>query len=889
MKQHCCDIRRLDVLRAAGNPAVNAIEYLEVMDRMAPAGVPRQRTLLVRLLQPGFVPTPAQILIEGGERIRSVGVVWAAMADALPALPQPGEPLAPAADAAFVAAVAAMADDLGRTLVIRTDSEGDFSRYTLRFTSAPGAGTPPAGFDPVLSRVAFSFKVECPTDFDCADERLCPPEPREQPAIDYLAKDYPGLRRLMLDRLSLLTPGWTERSAADLGITLVELLAYAADNLSYRQDAVANEAYLGTARKRVSVRRHARLVDYRMHDGCNARAFVQVQVRGGGFVLARGSALWTRTTGVQPGLLRSLPESLAERRLRESHALVFETARTQTLDERCNRMLFHTWGDAGCCLPLGSTAATLRGRPPLAVGDVLVLEEESSPTTDDDEAARADADRSRRWAVRLTRVDAELVDPSGGLFDNPPNALPLELTGIEWDRADALPFALCLSTTDHPGRVISVASGNQVLADHGQTLASETLPEVPAATRRYAPAQQRADRCETTPPLPVPLRYRPALAAMPVTQGFDLEDLLRRLPDQADDPDRDDRFWPASLLLPLDVRHATPRATLQRQGDDKTWHAVTDLLGSGPTGTQFVVEVEHDGRARLRFGDDRHGLRPNEGDVFSARYRVGNGSAGNVGAEALAHLLIDPAVYSANAPDAPLPDANRVIAVRNAMAAVGGTDAEDVEVVRRDAPEAFRTQERAVTAADYAAAAERSGEVQRAAASFRWTGSWHTVFVTADRPGGAEVDAPFERRLRRHLERFRMAGYDLEVDAPRCVPLEVTLHICVAPGHFRAPVLRAVKNRLSSQRQADGSLGLFHPDNFSFGEPVYLSRIVAAAQAVEGVEAVRVERFGRQGDPSPLPLQQGFVGIGRLEVAQLANNPNFRERGVLTLVAGGGQ
>jgi hypothetical protein len=552
-------------------------------------------------------------------------------------------------------------------------------------------------------------------------------------------------------------------------------------------------------------------------------------------------------------------------------------------------MLFHTWGDAGCCLPLGSTQATLRGRPPLAVGDVLVLEEESSPTTDDDEAARADADRSRRWAVRLTRVDAERVDPSGGLFDNPPNALPVELTGIEWDRADALPFALCLGTTEHPGRVISIASGNQVLADHGQTLATEMLPAVPAATRRYAAAARRAERCATPEPLPVPVRFRPALAGSPVTQGFDLATLLRPLPDQHGAPEGQGFFWPASLLLPLDVRHATARATLQRQGRPETWHAVADLLGSGPTGTQFVVEVEHDGRARLRFGDDRHGLRPNEGDVFTARYRVGNGVAGNVGAEALAHVLIDAAVYSDNAPGEPLPDAARVIAVRNAMAAAGGTDAEDVEVVRRDAPEAFRTQERAVTAADYSAAAERSGEVQRAAATFRWTGSWHTVFVTADRPGGAEVDAPFERRLRRHLERFRMAGYDLEVDAPRNVPLDLALHICVAPGYFRAPVLRAVKNRLSSQRLGDGTLGLFHADNFSFGEPVYLSRIVAAAQAVEGVEAVRVDRFGRHGDTSPVPLQQGFVSIERLEIAQLANNPNFRERGVLTLVAGGGQ
>ena len=63
----------------------------------------------------------------------------------------------------------------------------------------------------------------------------------------------------------------------DIGVALVEVLAYVGDYLSYYQDAVATEAYLDTARQRISVRRHARLVDYRMHEGCNARAWVTVE------------------------------------------------------------------------------------------------------------------------------------------------------------------------------------------------------------------------------------------------------------------------------------------------------------------------------------------------------------------------------------------------------------------------------------------------------------------------------------------------------------------------------------------------------------------------------------------------------------------------------------
>ena len=110
-------------------------------------------------------------------------------------------------------------------------------------------------------------------------------EPETPPEINYLAKDYAGFRRLLLDHLSLWLPDWNEEHPADLGHALVEVLAYAADHLSYYQDAVATEAYLGTARLRRSVKRHVRLLDYAWHEGCNARVWVQVQVEGGKTVL----------------------------------------------------------------------------------------------------------------------------------------------------------------------------------------------------------------------------------------------------------------------------------------------------------------------------------------------------------------------------------------------------------------------------------------------------------------------------------------------------------------------------------------------------------------------------------------------------------------------------
>src|SRR5207248_6109937 len=151
------------------------------------------------------------------------------------------------------------------------------------------------------------------------------------------------------------------------------------------------------------------------------------------------------------------------------------------------------------------------------------------------------------------------------------------------------------------------------------------------------------------------------------------------------------------------------------------------------------------------------------------------------------------------------------------------------------------------TEPDYAEVAQRHVGVQRAAATFRWTGSWHTVFLTLDRLGGELVDANFRDDVRDFVERFRMAGYDLDVDAPRFVSLDVQLAVCVKPDYFRSEVTAALLEVFSNRVLPDGSLGVFHPDNFSFGQTVYLSRLYAAAQAVDGVESVEVKVFGRLG------------------------------------------
>jgi hypothetical protein len=1096
MIYRCCNENRKAAVRL--NPARNGIDYLEVLDGDAPAGVPRQQTLLIHCLNPlssSLTVGPTNVGIEGGESIKAIAIDWVIAASAIDNTKPPDV-------AALLPVVSALANK-ANVLVVRTHVTGDFSTYRLRLVAdAAHAATDPfavtdvlPGFDPQLAEVEFCFKVECGPDFDCAPVAHCSTPEASPPPINYLAKDYGSFRTLLLDRIRQLLPGWGAASEADPGIALAELIAYVGDHLSYQQDAVATEAYLQTARRRVSLRRHALLVDYRVQDGCNARAFIQLGVQADPGIPVFLDRLTTRFCAFAPGM----PASLAPGAGAEEAALllgmrVFEPMHDAVLYGEHDELHFYTWGDTGCCLPKGATEATLLGSyPKLQVGDVLIFQEMIGPKTGNP----ADADVRRRCAVRLTGVATK--DGAGELLIDPLfkdlKGNPIQVTEIQWTASDALPFPLCISSTylDAAGdrqslTDVSVAFGNVVLADHGLTIVNRPLEAVPSPRLRYPP-DPAADRCQPARPAWLPTRYRPAVPDRPITQAVPLATValpgagapsttglvklagtvvlddangfaclrlnptdpagwpayfgVRASPNAANpanfdltvvysppggaggihaqvavekitnlslapaDPNfvaarvnasssllavpssyaapagplsgfvaaptmlssttsvdlvdlgsppvhfltlvpRDPPQWrpmfgitaqptgshqfdlavvydpaaggvgvalpvtverfagltlddaagqiaassslirvqgfaqapDASLsahqLLNVDPRQASPAIALVGTANQRatTWTPKRDLLESGESDPAFAVEMESDGTSTLRFGDDVNGKAPESGTTFVATYRIGNGTAGNVGADSLTCLAVSDA---------------RIKSCRNPLPATGGADPETADQVRRRAPQAFVAQQRAVTMADYDAKTELNPQVARAAASLRWTGSWYTVFVATEPKGGGDLAPDLRDILGQELEPYRLAGQDLEFDSPQYVSLEIALNICVDPDYFRTDVEQALQQILSNRVLADGRKGVFHPDNFAFGQTVYLSPIYAAARSVAGVVSVAPATFQPQGVATTQYLDAGEMKLGPLQVARLDNDRNFPNHGQLTLVMEGGK
>jgi hypothetical protein len=951
----CQDDQRRQKVR--DNKNKNGIDYVEVVDDHD------QRKLCIHFF--GKAPAqmaPANVRIEGGRRVRDIHVtsVTVEYAD------DPG------------------VDDCLRVVV---DKPGDFSTYRLGLVALDAHGQPTGkpfdGFDPRYASVDFSFKVGCPSDLDCKTEPACPPADRVEPEINYLAKDYASFRQLLLDRLALLMPDWQERHVPDLGITLVELLAYVGDYLSYYQDAVATEAYLDTARQRISVRRHARLVDYFMHEGCNARAWVcvetnadvqlpnphdfyfitgyndalassgsvlsdddvrkipagryevfeplidqDVQFRLRDFNTPAGLAVKLREAGddvskylqgqfasetkqllenyhdanpppasLQRALLAELNRLLHSDSLynQQRYAQVTLSADTRQLLAQnpqgevltqLNRLLledaypddlaksgkiylfaahremhFYTWGDEECCLPRGGTRATLRedegeGKLHLQAGDMVIFEEVIGPKTGNP----ADADPAHRWAVCLTRVEHD-KDP---LCNQP-------IVEIEWAAEDALPFALCLSAmlpapqcTLQPD--ISVARGNVILVDHGKTIDETIAGEVPTQETigECACKGSVVDMTDVPGKFPLILKNASITSSQSVSFTSPASTRLRQDPRQAL-PQITLYSKPAALSEPSD-----PRQPMWQ------WHRQRDLLNSGADDQHFVAEMDNDGRAHVRFGDGELGRMPAANMTFTARYRVGNRQAGNVGAETISYIVTN--VHGAH------------LRPRNPLPAQGGTDPEPMAEVKLFAPGAFRKDvQRAITADDYAQLAQRHPKVQRASGRLRWTGSWYEARVAIDPLGTEEASDTLLDDMTGDLHRYQRMGHDLVVTQAHYVPLDVELTICVRSDYQRGHVEAAALDVFSNGVLPNGKRAFFHPDNLTFGEGVYLSNLVAKAQAVRGVQSVTVTKLQRLQEAPNGEITNGILRLSSDEIAQLDNDPSFPEHGKLTLVMRGGR
>lgn len=704
---------------------------------------------------------------------------------------------------------------------------GDYSTYTLQVNDPL--------IDPVFGEIAFKFRPAC-FSTDCAPD-WDPGRPANQdPVIDYLARDYDSFKHTLITAMMTRVPGWLPTSEADLDQTLLELFCAAADELSDYQDRVMNEAYLVSSRKRVSLARHARLMDYHIHQGNQASTWLALQLQPGkSGDLPGGLQAWTGADVDWPS------------------AAVFLTRDRVHVDSLLNGMGLYSWSGAIPSLAAGATSADLKvaGGTKLSADAIvdmiqkgqvtrLLIQEWKNPAT----GGTADANPTKRRLLELLpgALGAQtLQDPLVG--DS--------LVRVRWRDQDALLSNYCFEVECPTQRVIDVSlfHGNLIPAYHG--LPQEAIFREPGAVLGIANEFyfERTERWGTLCKLPPDIGQGP-LAYTNTPPGGEIP--------------------PKSTLQAAVV---LPTGTVER------WEEQISLVHSDDSdenGNNFIVETDEEGRSAIRFGNGVNGKELPAGAAVRCFYQSGNALEGNVGRDSITSLdmafsaLVDKAI------------------VWNPFDVTDGRAPEPKAEIIRRAPEAYRYRQlRAVTLKDYVDRAEELPEVQRAAARYAWTGSWRTVQVAIDPVGTVVLDEPTRKKVADHLEVVRLIGEDLEVRPPRFVPLDIRVALCVDRNYWPEDVRFLLEQEFSDGYTRDGRKAYFHPDLWSFGQELHASQIIGRVQAIEGVEhviSVRMKRWDDAASPT-----DAIVSVRANEILEIRNDPDHMERGFIQFELQGGR
>ena len=742
----------------------------------------------------------------------------------------------------------------GRTVLrVTTARPGDFGRYWLTIAGA--------AIDPFFRTIEINFKAGCPRDIDCAPPpHLCPADPPEQIIVDGSARDFWSLRTALLGFANQRNPRWQDRLEADVGVMLVELMSALGDELAYYQDRVGRETHFASASQRRSLRRHVRLVDYDLADGLGATGWVAITATTSSFLdVPAGTQVWARSDG-----RRVVPFEIG-------HGLADVIAKTTfRVHAARNQIAAHQWeGDEpdplaylrplpATCLPAGATSVYVQGHVQalFSPGEHVFLV--TQPPADQRDKP------IRRVLVTLTDIEND-SDPLGGTLGT-----GADVTRLTWK--EPTPYEMDIAWLSVLGNAAPVTAGETITADFSIGPSTE---DVAAAVER-AGADGSVAFLFTLPDRDA--RGLVRLGADPHTATPELDVVEVALPSGTEGA-----RWSYRRSL-IGSNSAEPEDTVFTL-DDGSWQRAVGYRR--PVGEFVHYDYIANVGSTVRFGDGQFGRMPARGSLgnekfFRARFRLGNGAGSNLPADTLVWASSDGKTTFA---DLALP----IAAITNPLATTGGVDPETLDEARRDAPEAFRAVTyRAVRPEDYDELAERLDWVQRAGTTFRWTGSWQTAFTTAD--PRHEDDLPADQRvaLTEYLDRFRMAGREVHVLAPRYADLQVTIKVCVAPGSYPSDVEQAIQLMLIGRGGVRPIVGFFDPDHFTFGTPLDRSDLEAAVQGVPGVRAVKQVWIARPGFFDKRPFYEARWSPATDEVIRVDNDPLHPDRGSIAIQTEGG-
>ena len=561
-----------------------------------------------------------------------------------------------------------------RQTILSLDNVGDFSTYTLHLIQ----DTSSLYVDPFFSEKEFSFKIYEDSDFDCKKHETVLSSSEEDGddndggdgeeggfkeipiSIDYMAKDYESFKSALLDLIPTKAPFWTDLSEPDLGISLIELFSHIADILSYYQDRVGNEAFLGTAQNRFSIKSHLSLIDYRLQNGIAAETFLRF------------------TTSKETLINRGTKVSSRD------EEIIFETDKDILIKPEHNKMQPYDWNNNNtqlqCLLPKGSSSLLLSVDPSktyLKSGDLLLFEQQNFNGEFIREVVRLSKDPLIVPSPYYSPVHTTLPSTTEPVFtiigitpDSNAIGVPITIPLITATFSKPVKISTISQSTVKVRKGISAnnISGIVAVAVNGKTINFKpmaplspnssynviieagiqeqdgqgntiTQPKTWSFTTGtlltliewYGELKNDYDISRTT----IYGNIVKASNGKSVVENIKGESLM--VSGSLEEPQISLSHFPLSYHLPSEVIGGKkadivkPLSSLAVFVDNERWIEVESLLESKQFDKHYEVSVDEEGLAKITFGNGTLGMKPSMNSELLLRYRVGTGTKGNVG------------------------------------------------------------------------------------------------------------------------------------------------------------------------------------------------------------------------------------------------------------------
>lgn len=256
--------------------------------------------------------------------------------------------------------------------------------------------------------------------------------------------------------------------------------------------------------------------------------------------------------------------------------------------------------------------------------------------------------------------------------------------------------------------------------------------------------------------------------------------------------------------------------------DGVLWERKDTLGRSGPNDEHYIVDISEDKIAYIKFGDNINGKTPAAGQQMVGTYYITQGVTGNVDVSNINETDFDFSPYVQD---------GTLINTSNPLKAVGGTNYEGLDRIKRSAPLSLRTLDRAVTRQDYEDIAKLAPGVDKAKVFFE-CGKNVDIYISPN--GGGVAQTSLLESTRNYIDQR-----DMVTTIVRCLPTGESFIYLKATVNARFRMDKVVTKSDIITTLTDN----YSYENSDINAPIMLSDVYALIDNLDKVDNLTIDEF----------------------------------------------